>query len=251
MGREISDYLAEARRILVFTGAGVSTGSGIPDYRGPRGLWKTQSPVYYRDFMTSESERTRYWSQKLAGWEAFRNARPTAVHRAVVRLEEAGKLLAVVTQNIDGLHRKAGTSGRLLVELHGTMDEVECQSCGARHQPERWFRRFADTGRTPRCRCGGFLKPATISFGQSLRAADLQRAFAAADGADLVVSLGSTLEVTPAADVPLRAARRGVPYLVINRGPTGHDGLPLVTLRLDGDVQELFPSAVRRALGEG
>lgn len=251
MNREITGYLAEARRILAFTGAGVSTGSGIPDYRGPRGLWRTQTPVYYREFMTSESERARYWSQKLSGWEAFRNARPTAVHRALVRLEEAGKLLAVVTQNIDGLHRRAGTPERLLVELHGTMDAVECQTCGVRYEPERWFRRFADTGRPPRCGCGGFLKPATISFGQSLRPRDLERAFAAAGEADLVVSLGSTLSVTPAADVPLRAARRGVPYIVINRGPTDHDGLPLVTLRLDGDVQELFPPAVMRALGEG
>lgn len=108
-------------------------------------------------------------------------SRTTGVHPAVARLEKAGKLRAVVTQNIDGLHRKAGTSLDLLVELHGTMDAVECRTCLDRYEPDPWFRRFADTGRPPRCRCGGFLKPATISFGQSIRSEDLERAFAAAD----------------------------------------------------------------------
>jgi len=135
------------------------------------------------------------------------------------------------------------------VELHGTNSLVECQSCGRRTDPERHFEFFRRTRRPPTCECGGFLKPATISFGQNLRLEDLERAASAAGECDLVVALGSTLSVYPAADVPLAAARRGVPYVVINRGPTEHDGLREVTLRLEGDVGEIFPPAVEAALG--
>jgi NAD-dependent deacetylase len=244
----LAEHIRRASRILVFTGAGISTGSGIPDYRGPGGVWKTQTPVYYQEFMSSEGERVRYWSQKLPSWEQIRKAVPTPAHRAVARLEQAGRLLAVVTQNIDGLHRKAGSSTEKIVELHGTMAAVECQTCGARSNPDPVYRRFSDTGRAPRCTCGGFLKPATISFGQMLKAQDLDRAFAAADSADLVIALGSTLSVTPAANIPLRAAERGIPYIVINQGETGHDRLSQVTLRLEGDLQQRFPAAVDRAL---
>jgi len=215
MGSEPVQSFAElmrgALRILVFTGAGISTGSGIPDYRGPNGVWKTHAPVFYRDFMASEE------------------------------LEKAGKLLAVVTQNIDGLHGRAGVSRELIVELHGTMHEVECQSCRRREEPGPRFEEFHLTGKPPSCGCGGFLKPATISFGQSLRHEDLARAFETALRADLVVALGSTLSVTPAANVPLEAASRGAFYVIVNRGPTEHDRLPEVTLRLEGDVVFAVP----------
>ena len=244
----LAELMREAEQILIFTGAGVSTGSGIPDFRGPRGLWRTKQPVLYQDFMSSEEARREYWAQKAEGWERYRYARPNEVHRAVVRLERAEKLLAVVTQNIDGLHARAGISNRRLVELHGTMNAVECQSCHRREDPEPSFREFMKTGIPPRCPCGGYLKSATISFGQNLRHEDLERAFAAADLADLVIALGSTLSVTPAAHVPLQAAMRGAPYVIINQGPTEHDHLEQVTLRLEGDVGELFPPAVDRAL---
>ncbi|RME20604.1 MAG: NAD-dependent deacetylase [Deltaproteobacteria bacterium] len=244
----LADYLSRSDRILVFTGAGVSTRSGIPDYRGPKGVWKRRQPVYYQDFMSSEKKRIEYWDFVLEGWEGFRDARPTACHGACVELERAGKLRAVVTQNIDGLHRKAGTSPERLVEIHGTNLEVECQSCGFRDSPEPYIESFASTRKPPRCRCGGLIKPATISFGQGLRSEDLQRASAAAAEADLVVSLGSTLSVYPAAGIPLLAAERGVPYIIVNMGLTEHDGHPSVALRLDGDVEEIFPPAVRMAL---
>jgi NAD-dependent deacetylase len=243
-------YLREATRILVFTGAGISTGSGIPDYRGPQGVWKRRQPVYYQDFMTSEEARLEYWEFQLEGWEGFRDAKPNAAHAACVELERAGKLRMLVTQNIDGLHALAGTSKELLVEVHGTNREIECQSCHARSDPGPHFAFFREQRRAPVCDCGGLLKPATISFGQSLRDEDLDRAVSAASAADLVVSLGSTLSVYPAAAIPLAAAERGAPYVVINRGPTEHDALPVTRLRLEGDVVELFPPAVTAACAD-
>lgn len=245
---QLVELLRQSSRILAFTGAGVSTGSGIPDFRGPTGLWQRRRPVYYQDFMTSEAARIEHWDYKLEGWAAFRDAQPNATQHALVRLERAGKLLLLVTQNIDGLHSKAGTSPDRLVELHGTNSLVECQTCHRRVEPGPCFEAFRQTRRPPRCECGGFLKPATISFGQSLHEADLRRATAAAREADLVLALGSTLSVYPAAEIPLIAARRGVPYVIVNRGPTEHDGLPMVTIRIEDDVAAIVPPAVDAAL---
>jgi NAD-dependent deacetylase len=245
---QLIEHLRGSRKILVFTGAGISTGSGIPDFRGPDGVWKRRQPVYYQAFMTSEAARIEHWDFKLEGWPGFRDARPNATHDAIVRLDRAGKVLAVVTQNIDGLHERAGTARERLVEMHGTNSFVECQSCGQRSDPEPHFESFRRTRRPPLCSCGGFLKPATISFGQNLRAEDLERATEGAARADLAVALGSTLSVYPAANVPLIAARRGAPYVVINRGPTDQDNLSEITLRLEGDVAEIFPPAVAKAL---
>jgi NAD-dependent deacetylase len=244
----LSDYLRACQRALIFTGAGISTGSGIPDFRGPQGVWTRRQPVYFQDFMTSEPARIEHWDYKLEGWDGFRAARPNAVHEAIVRLERAGKVLAVVTQNIDGLHALAGTSAERLVELHGTNLLVECQSCKSRSDPEPHFEFFRSNRKPPLCDCGGFLKPATISFGQSLDPLVLERAQEAAARADLVVALGSTLSVYPAASFPLVAAQRGVPYVIINRGATDHDDDPAVSLRIEGDVAEIFPAAVEAAL---
>jgi NAD-dependent deacetylase len=248
MGDRLIELLSSAERILVFTGAGISTASGIPDYRGPQGVWKTRTPVYYHEFMTSSERRRAYWQQKMEDSETWGAAAPNEVHRAVVRLEEAGKLEAVVTQNIDGLHAAAGTSRERLIEIHGTNREVECQSCRKRSEPEPHFEAFRRTGAPPVCECGGFLKPATISFGQDLRVDDLARAQRAADRCDLVLSLGSTLAVNPAASIPLYATQRGTPYVIINAGPTEHDRRSVVTLRLEGDVIEIVPPAVDAAL---
>ncbi|MDQ3115654.1 MAG: Sir2 family NAD-dependent protein deacetylase [Verrucomicrobiota bacterium] len=244
----LGDYLRTARRIFIFTGAGISTSSGIPDFRGPEGVWKRRQPVYYDDFMSSESARIEHWDYKLEAWESFRNAQPNDVHRAIVRLEKADKVAMVVTQNIDGLHSLAGTSAARLVELHGTNSLIECQSCQRRSDPEPHFDFFRARRTPPLCDCGGFLKPATISFGQSLQPNELERARQAAEEADLVVALGSTLSVYPAAAFPLLAAQRGAPYVIINRGATEHDGEGSVSLRLEGEVGEIFPSAVEAAL---
>ncbi len=240
--------LADADHILVFTGAGVSTGSGIRDFRGPTGVWRERQPVYFEDFMSSEAARIEYWDQKCQAWPSFRDAEPNAVHTAIADLERAGKLAMVITQNIDGLHTRGGTSADRLVEIHGTNTAIECMNCHERSDPVAPMQRFEDTRKAPVCGCGGYLKPATISFGQNLDPDDLQRATAAAGETDLVVALGSTLSVYPAAGFPLAAARRGVPYVVVNRGATDHDWHSAVSLRLEGDVVELFPAAVAAAL---
>jgi NAD-dependent deacetylase len=199
--------------------------------------------------MTSDAARIEHWDYKLEGWDGFRTAQPNDTHRAIVRLEEAGEVDAVVTQNIDGLHSLAGTSADRLVELHGTNLLVECQSCGWRGDPAPHFEFFRLHRTPPLCDCGGFLKPATISFGQDLDPETIERARQAALAADLVVALGSTLSVYPAASFPLMAAQRGVPYVIINRGATEHDGETCVSLRIEGDVVEIFPKAVEAALG--
>jgi NAD-dependent deacetylase len=241
---ELAAYLSTARAIMVFTGAGVSTASGIPDFRGPQGTWTKRRPVDYQSFVQSEAARIEHWDYKLEGWDVFRQAQPNAAHRAIHDLERAGKLLAVVTQNVDGLHARAGTSAERLVELHGTNALVECLSCHRRDRVEPHLDYFKLHRRAPRCECGGVFKTATISFGQRLSEDELERACAAATGCDLVLSLGSTLSVRPACSFPLMAAQRGVPYIIINLGPTDHDDEPCVSLRLEADVSEVLPRAV-------
>ena len=151
---ELSELIRAAERILVFTGAGVSTGSGIRDFRGPHGVWKTRQPVYFDDFMSSEAARVEYWDQKLEAWPSFRDADPNAVHLAIAELERADKVAMVVTQNIDGLHARAGTSSVRLVEIHGTNGAVECMSCHELSAPDSHFEVFARTRKVPLCSPG-------------------------------------------------------------------------------------------------
>src|SRR5262249_43935613 len=150
--------LRDARAILAFTGAGISTGSGIPDFRGPGGVWSRRQPVYFDEFLASEEKRVEYWDYKNEGWEQFAAAQPNAAHRALVTLERAGKLSALVTQNIDGLHQAAGTGADKLVELHGTNRFVECVDCGERSDPRPHLEFFRREKRCPTCACGGWLK---------------------------------------------------------------------------------------------
>jgi NAD-dependent deacetylase len=243
-----AELLRRAERVLAFTGAGVSTASNIPDFRGPDGVWRTRTPVEFPAFLRSEEARIEYWSWKLEAYPAFRDARPNAAHRALVALERAGKLEALVTQNVDGLHRAAGTSAPLLVELHGTNSDAVCLGCGVREPVARSMDDFARSRQPPRCtHCDGLMKPGVVMFGEMLADDDLRRANAAASRADLVLSLGSSLVVRPAANVPLAAARRRVPYVIVNRGATPHDAI--ATLAVDADVSEILPAAVARALG--
>lgn len=237
------ELLRASRRTLVFTGAGISTGSGIPDFRGPQGVWKRRQPVYFDDFLASEARRIEHWDYKLEGYDGFRDARPNRAHKALAELERLGRLELLVTQNIDGLHHAAGNSEAKVIELHGTNRMVECVECGQRSHPAPAFEEFRRTRRCPRCPCGGPLKTATVSFGQALPAGLLASAMTAADRCDLVLSLGSTLQVEPAASVPRRAASRGVPYIVIIAGETAHDHL--ATLRLEGDLCQLLPAAIK------
>lgn len=240
---QVATLLQEAQSVLVFTGAGISTGSGIPDFRGPQGIWKSRQPVYYDEFMTSESKRVEHWDYKLEGYEGFLQARPNAAHLALVQLEKLGKLDTLVTQNIDGLHHRAGNSDERILEVHGSNRLVECQTCGEQRGPAAAFQEFRQTRSCPRCHCGGFLKTATVSFGQAMPIKLMEKAFEAAERADLAISLGSTLSVEPAASVPRRVAQRGLPYVIINSGATSHDSL--ATVRLEGELCELLPSIVK------
>jgi NAD-dependent deacetylase len=241
----LAGRLVQARRTLVFTGAGVSTGSGIPDFRGPSGLWRTWKPVDFQDFIQSEDARIKHWEFKLAGWREFRDARPNLAHTALVELERKGLVSLVVTQNIDGLHRLAGQSESKLIELHGTNLLVECISCGRRSDPEPHYQQFEQTRKPPTCSaCSGYLKPATVSFGQQMPMDKLHRALSEAEQSDLVVSIGSTLEVEPAASVPLAAKKAGAFYVIVNLGTTAHD--PIADLRIEGDACQVLAEVVAR-----
>ncbi len=231
--------LSRSRKVLAFTGAGLSTGSGIPDFRGPQGVWKRRAPVYFDEFLASEAKRVEHWDYKLEGWDDFRLAEPNAAHRALVKLEEDGRLLLLVTQNIDGLHHKAGNTK--VVELHGTNRLVECLSCGQRSDPAPAFEHFRARRTCPLCpACGGLLKTATISFGQAMPGELMEKSLEAARQADLVLALGSSLQVEPAASVPLEGYRSGATYAIINQGPTAHDHL--AHIRLEGDLCQLLPA---------
>lgn len=235
----LKELIEKSGRILVFTGAGISTVSGIPDFRGPDGLWAGRKPVKFREFMDSAEKKVEYWQFKADTFEAFKAARPNDAHNALVRLEKSGKLQAVVTQNVDNLHRAAGTSNEKLIELHGTAMCAECVTCFDWSPMAAALARFLDSGKPPRCVCGGFLKPAVVMFGESLPQAELGLAFKAAGNCDLVISIGSTLSVQPAASVPLSAREAGKPYAIINRGGTAHDRSAMI--KIDDDAVKILP----------
>jgi NAD-dependent deacetylase len=247
---QVCELFARSQKILCFTGAGVSTNSKIPDFRGPAGLYQTRSPTYFSEFVASEEARVQYWSFKRDSFPVFRDARPNATHLAIVELDRLGRLEAVVTQNVDGLHRAAGSTSERLIELHGTGAEGECLGCLRREPLGACLERFDASGEPPRCTsCSELMKPAVVMFGQSLEPETLRRANAAAERADLVLSLGSSLTVTPAANVPLLAVRRRVPYVIVNRGATPHD--EVATVKIDMDVDAVIPRAVEKLSAVG
>lgn len=231
---------------LVFTGAGMSAASGIATFRGPSGLWTRFKPVYFDEFMANEEARLRHWEYKLETWTSFRDARPNNGHLALAELDRLGWVELLVTQNIDGLHLTAGHSPDKVVELHGTNAWVECVACGARTRPDPVFEEFRLSRRAPLCSCGGFLKPATVSFGQAMPAGPLSKAAQAAQQCRLVLAVGSTLEVTPAASIPLLAKTSGAFYAIVNQGPTAHDHL--ADLRLDGDASQILKAVLAELL---
>ena len=234
-----------AQRIVVFTGAGISTESGIPDFRGPNGIWTKIDPADFtiQAFLASAEGRRRYWRRSSDMYRQILASEPNAAHRAVAALEEAGRLGAVVTQNVDGLHQVAGNSPGKVIELHGTAREIGCLSCGARTPRERIQPRVDAEGNAPDCeRCGGFLKPATISFGQALLPGVLERAAEESERCDLFLVIGSSLQVYPAAGFPLLAVERGVPLAIVNLQETPHD--PHAEAVVRGVAGEVLPPIV-------
>jgi len=241
----VRGWIAAARRIVVLTGAGISTDSGIPDFRGPQGVW-TRNPhaekmATLQHYVADPDGRKRSWQARLSSpaWQA----KPNAGHLALVELERRGNLDTLVTQNVDGLHLMAGTSPERLIQIHGTMREVTCLACGERAPMERALARVRAGEDDPACRsCGGILKSATISFGQSLVAADLTRAQQAAHRSDLMLAVGTKLSVWPIAGVVPTAKEAGARVVIINAEPTELDSMADAVLR--GSISEILPRLV-------
>jgi len=238
-------WIDASERIVVVTGAGISTDSGIPDFRGPQGVW-TRNPqaekmATLQHYMADPDVRKRSWQSRLESpaWQA----KPNAGHLALVALERRGKLDTLITQNVDGLHRLAGNSPERIVEVHGTMLDVVCMACGERAPMERALARVRAGEEDPPCRsCGGILKSATISFGQGLVAEDLQRAHRAARECDLMLAVGSKLSVWPVAGVVPTAKEAGARVAIMNAEPTEMDALGDAVIR--GSISELLPKLV-------
>ena len=229
----LARLIDEARGAVIFTGAGISTESGIPDFRSPGGLWTKQVPIDYDSFLASETARRESWRRRFESDAIFRAARPNRGHRAVAELVRRGKVETVITQNIDGLHEASGIPPERIVELHGNTTYAVCLDCAERHEIADLRASFEADGVAPRCfRCGGFVKTATISFGQAMPTEALLRADAATRACDLFVAIGSSLVVYPAASFPENAKRIGAALAIVNRDPTHLDPLADAVVRL-------------------
>lgn len=228
---QIAAWLIESKSTVAFTGAGISTESGIPDFRSPGGIWTKYRTIYYQEFLASAEARFEYWQQKAEGQLDFSRAQPNVGHQTLARWEEVGRLAGVITQNIDGLHARAGN--KRVLELHGTAREVSCLDCRNRYDAEEMVARFRKTGVVPECpACGSrLMKHATISFGQSLPPAVLQEAFAMSRRAELFLAVGSSLVVEPAASLPRVAKESSARLVIVNRDPTPLDPIADVVIR--------------------
>ncbi len=220
----LAELIARSNRVAVFTGAGMSTESGIPDFRSPGGVWSRMKPIYFQDFMASEDKRREAWTRTFSGAAGWVGAKPNSGHLAIASLVHAGKVGVVITQNVDNLHQASGIPEDRVVELHGNAGYATCLSCGLRHELADLRTPFLDRGVIPACRaCGGIVKSATISFGQPMPSAKMALAENAARTCDLFLVLGSSLVVYPAAELPLVAKRNGAALAIVNREPTDHD----------------------------
>lgn len=227
----VARWLAEAAGAVAFTGAGVSTESGIPDFRSPGGVWAKYQPVYFQDFLASAEARHEYWRQKSEAHLDFAEAKPNLGHQTLARWETAARLSGVITQNIDGLHQRAGN--RNVLELHGTAREIGCLDCLSRCDAGPMVEQFLATQAVPTCpQCGSaMMKHATISFGQALAPDVLQTAFAWTKRSRLFLAIGSSLVVEPAASLPRKAKEYGARLVIVNREPTPQDSLADLVIR--------------------
>jgi NAD-dependent protein deacetylase/lipoamidase len=226
---ELSEFAArvkDSRAVVFFTGAGISTESGVPDFRSPGGIWTKYQPVYFQDFLASETARIQHWKLKKATYELFKTVTPNAAHYAICDFEQRGGLLGLITQNIDGLHKLAGVSEDRLIELHGTDRLVTCLRCGKHYEPADVYENLGETFSAPTCgECGGFLKSANVSFGQSMPPEAMKRAQTWSEQAEVFIVVGSSLQVQPAASFPVIAKRGGALLAIVNREETPLDDL--------------------------
>ena len=229
--------IEDAGAIVPFTGAGISTECGIPDFRSPGGLWTKNQPIPFDAFMTSAEMRDEAWRRRFVMEASFAAAKPGRGHLALASLYRAGKVPALVTQNIDNLHQISGIAPVDVVELHGNTTYALCMECAQRYELPWVRQKFEAAGHAPDCRCGGYIKTATVSFGQAMPTAAMQRAEQLARDCDLFLAIGSSLVVWPAAGFPLMAKRNGAALVIINREPTEFDELADLVVRHDiGDV---------------
>jgi len=220
------ELIREARKILVFSGAGLSTESGIPDFRSPGGIWEKYDPsdFYFQKIISDEKAREKYWVMSSEFFNQMKDAVPNPAHLAIKELEGMGKLLAIVTQNIDRLHHKAGNSPDKIIELHGTAFSVSCLSCKKKYEREEIEERLKSGIKAPYCDdCSGILKPDTISFGQAMPAQEMEEAIRHSRECDLCIVLGSSLVVYPAASIPIYAVENGARLMIVNRDNTPMD----------------------------
>jgi NAD-dependent deacetylase len=243
------DLVARARRIVAFTGAGISTESGVPDFRSPGSPWMRTKPIPFDEFVASDAVRRTAWAHKFEMDDSWRGARPGRGHMALRRLADEGRLVSVVTQNIDNLHQDSGLKPSLIVELHGNATYAGCLACGLRHELGPVRARFEASGEAPACEaCGGMVKSATISFGQSMPEDAMRRAHEAVEECDLLLAIGSSLVVQPAARFPAIAKRNGARLAIVNRDPTPLDGIADIVVRGDiGTVMQQVVDNVRFA----
>jgi NAD-dependent deacetylase len=236
----LRDLIETAHSVLPFTGAGTSTECGIPDFRSPGGLWTQNKPIPFDEFVASREARVESWRRRFVMQDSFGGAQPGRGHRALASLYRRGKVPAVVTQNIDNLHQASGIPTADVVELHGNTTYALCLDCERRYEIAEMRDRF-DASRALDCACGGFIKTATISFGQAMPAEAMSRAEELTKACDLFLAVGSSLVVWPAAGFPLMAKRNGAALVIVNREPTEFDDTADLTIRHDiGDVLAPF-----------
>ena len=215
---EFAARIRESDQIVVFTGAGISTESGIPDFRSPGGIWTRYRPVTFQEYMTSESARIEAWKRRLDGWEQYRNAKPNVGHYFVQALSVKEKLIGLITQNVDGLHSVAGVPDEKIVELHGSSRKILCMGCTKEFEPEPIMNGLVGDFASPKCdTCGGILKSATVSFGQAMPEQAMRIAQGWTEQAKVFIVMGSSLQVQPAASFPVLAKRNGALLAIINR----------------------------------
>lgn len=239
----LARVIEEARRVVVFTGAGISTESGIPDFRSPGGVWSKMKPIYFQDFVADPARRREAWERAFSGRAGWTGRQPNAGHYAVARLVACGKARAVITQNVDNLHQDSGVPPDRIIELHGNASYAKCLECGERHELAELKDSFLKAGEIPYCRaCGGLVKTATISFGQAMPEAEMRRAEMETLDCDLFLVLGSSLVVYPAAGFPLLAKRNGASLAIVNREPTELD--PYADIVLHDEIGPALTEAV-------
>ncbi len=222
--QEFATKIRESHEIVVFTGAGISTESGIPDFRSPGGLWTRYRPVTFQEYMSTESARIEAWKRRLETHEAHKNAKPNIGHYFIQSLDQKGKLIGLITQNVDGLHSEAGLVDEKIVELHGTNRKIICLKCNKFFDPDEVIKRLVGDFSSPKCdACGGILKAATVSFGQAMPEEAMRRAQEWTEQAAVFMVMGSSLQVQPAASFPVFAKRNGALLAIINREPTPLD----------------------------